>query len=91
MKLTADYTRLKTKYEKTEEEIARIRENEEKQDIRYTAKFTELYDSRNKTNETLTELTTTLKIFMENVSTQYSSMRDQFLKLEQKIDSIKKE
>lgn len=44
--------------------------------------FNELYNSRNKTNETLTELSTTLKILVSNIDNQFNS-------LDKKIDSLK--
>lgn len=91
VKLTADYTRLKTKFEKAEEEIKRLRESDEKTELRYSAKFTELYDSRNATVNTLTELTTTVKMLVSSVSTQYTDMKEHLAKLEGKIDAIKKE
>lgn len=44
--------------------------------------FNELYNSRNKTNETLTELSTTLKLLVSNIDNQFNS-------LDKKIDSLK--
>ena len=45
-------------------------------------KFDELFDSRNKTNEALVELTTTVKMLVSSINQQFSN-------LEKKIDEIK--
>ena len=75
IKISTDYSRLKTRFEENEKRDAEERKKN-------SEKFTELFNSRNKTNETLIELSTTMKIMVNN-------MNEQFKNLEQKIDKIK--
>lgn len=81
-----DYAKLKSKLEQNEDNDKRERSNIIKRldenEVRYSKKFDELFDSRNKTNETLIELTTTLKLMTSNMNQQFSN-------LEKKIDEIK--
>lgn len=69
-----DYQRLKTRFEENEK-----RDEEERHANQ--RKFEELYNSRNKTNEALTELTTTIKMMNCNIDQQLKN-------LEKKIDSL---
>lgn len=67
--------------------VTRVTQNEERDKEERTktdAKFNELYISRNKTNETLVELSTTIKMMINNMDTQ-------FAQLNKKIDEIKAE
>lgn len=48
-----------------------------------TEKFTELYNSKNKTSETLTELTVTIKMMVQNFNQQFAN-------LDMKIDELKR-
>lgn len=57
------------------------RDEEERQSN--ALKFNELYNSRNKTNEALVELTTTVKMMVSNIDQQFSS-------LNKKIDELNK-
>lgn len=83
-----DYSRLKTKLEQNEADDKRERETIKKQieeiEKRNSKKFDDLFDSRNKTNETLIELTTTIKMMTANMTTQFTN-------LEKKIDELKKD
>jgi hypothetical protein len=81
-----DYSRLKTRLENNEikdkeekEEILKMFEKESKIN---SAKFTELFNSRNKSNEILTELATTIKLMMKNIDIQFEN-------LDKKIDELK--
>lgn len=69
-----DYQRLKTRFEENEK-----RDEEERRSNQ--RKFEELYNSRNKTNEALTELTTTIKMMNCNIDQQLKN-------LEKKIDTL---
>lgn len=96
VKLSADYSRLKTKVEQAEETIKNLFSDMEKKDEKYSQKFIDLYNSRNKTNETLTELTTTIKMLVQQMDKQsattdkhFEAINVQFEKLEKKIDEIK--
>lgn len=71
------YQDLLNRVEANEKRDAEERENNNK-------KFTELYNSRNKTNETLVELNTTLKLMLTNFDNQFST-------LNKKIDEMRKE
>lgn len=65
--------------------LNRVKHNEERdeEERRNNAeKFNELYNSRNKTNEALIELTTTVKMMISN-------MDQQFVSLNKKIDELK--
>lgn len=84
IKLSADYSRLKTKLETTEKAISQMGDNS-------TRKFEELYNSRNKTNETLVELTTTIKLLVSSMDEKFNSFNNQFEKLERKIDDMKED
>lgn len=67
--------------------LNRVEQNErrdEEERKRNSEKFTELYNSRNKTNEALVELTTTVKLMVTNMDQQFSS-------LNKKIDDLAKE
>ena len=67
--------------------VTRVNQNEERdkeERAKTDAKFSELYTSRNKTNETLVELSTTIKMMISNMDTQ-------FAQLNKKIDEIKKD
>lgn len=81
MKISADYSKLKTKLEVTEGRIAEANSLIEKFDIQNSHKFTELFNSRNKTNETLIELSTTLKLLSNNINKQFEN-------LDKKIDAL---
>lgn len=72
-----DYAKLKTRVEQNES-----RDIEER--TANARKFTELYASRNQTNETLKELTTTLKFLTQNIDVQFRN-------LEIKVDALKGE
>lgn len=69
-----DYQRLKTRFEENEKRDEEERHSNQR-------KFEELYNSRNKTNEALTELTTTIKMMNCNIDQQLKN-------LEKKIDSL---
>lgn len=69
-----DYQRLKTRFEENERRDVEERSSNQR-------KFEELYNSRNKTNEALTELTTTLKMMNTNIDQQLKN-------LEKKIDTL---
>lgn len=71
------YQDLLNRVEANEKRDAEERENNNQ-------KFTELYNSRNKTNETLVELNTTLKLMLTNFDNQFST-------LNKKIDEMRKE
>lgn len=73
--LTLDYNQIKTRFENNEK-----RDEEERKEN--NAKFAELYNSRNKTNETLTELSTTIKMLVSNINQQFEM-------LDKKIDSLR--
>lgn len=75
IKISMDYSRLKARFEENEK-----RDNEERRVN--SAKFTELFNSRNRTNETLVELSTTMKMMLENMTNQFNN-------LERKIDSLR--
>lgn len=67
--------------------VTRVTQNEERdkeERSKTELKFNELYTSRNKTNETLVELSTTMKMM-------FSNMDNQFAQLNKKIDEIKKD
>lgn len=69
-----------------QELLSRVEQNEkrdEEERKENALKFNELYNSRNKTNETLIELTTTVKMMVQN-------MDQQFVSLNKKIDELKK-
>lgn len=71
-----DYSKLKTRVEN-------ISQRDEEERKANAEKFSELYNSRNNTNETLAELSTTLKMFISNIDMQ-------FKQLEKKIDELKR-
>lgn len=73
--LNIDYSQTKTKFNQNEKRDEEERSNNEK-------RFNELYTSRNQTNEVLTELSTTVKMLMQNINTQ-------FQQLDKKIDELK--
>lgn len=73
--LNIDYSQTKTKFAQNEKRDEEERSNNEK-------RFNELYTSRNQTNEVLTELSTTVKMLMQNINTQ-------FQQLDKKIDELK--
>lgn len=75
VKISMDYQRLKTRLEQNEK-----RDEEERKEN--ALKFNELYNSRNKTNEALTELTTTVKMMVTNLNQQFAS-------LDKKIDELR--
>lgn len=69
-----------------QELLSRVEQNEKRDEEERkdnALKFNELYNSRNKTNETLIELTTTVKMMVQN-------MDQQFVSLNKKIDELKK-
>lgn len=69
-----------------QELLSRVEQNEKRDEEERkdnALKFNELYNSRNKTNETLVELTTTVKMMVQN-------MDQQFVSLNKKIDELKK-
>lgn len=70
-----DYQRLKTRFDENEKRDAEERQSN-------AQKFAELYDSRNKTNEAIIELTTSIKMMNINID-------QQFRNLEKKIDELK--
>lgn len=72
-----DYRELKTDFENNKK-----RDEDDRADN--AQKFAELYTSRNKTNDTLVELTTTLKMISTNIDQRLNS-------LEKKIDELKVE
>lgn len=75
-KLSGDYSKLKADFMNNQER--------DKEEWRKSAeKFTELYNSRNKTNETLIELSTTMKMMLERMDSQFN-------KLDSKIDELSK-
>jgi len=75
VKFSGDYSRLKAQVEHNSE-----RDKEEREaNLR---KFTELYNSRNATNEALTELATTIKMLSANINQQFDQ-------LDKKIDELK--
>lgn len=75
VKVSMDYQKLKSRLEQNEK-----RDEEERKEN--ALKFNELYNSRNKTNETLTELTTTVKMLVSNINQQFTS-------LDKKIDELR--
>lgn len=75
VKISMDYQKLKTKVEQNEERDKEERESNNR-------KFTELYNSRNQTNEALIELTTTVKLMT-------TTLNQQFDRLDKKIDELK--
>lgn len=72
--LKLDYSSLKTEVQNNQKRDAEERQKNAEQ-------FSELYASRNKTNDTLTELSTTLKMLVGNINQQFSQ-------LEKKIDEL---
>lgn len=75
VKISMDYQRIKSRIDQNEK-----RDEEERREN--ALKFNELYNSRNKTNETLTELTTTVKMLVSNINQQFTS-------LDKKIDELR--
>lgn len=75
VKISMDYQRIKSRLDQNEK-----RDEEERREN--ALKFNELYNSRNKTNETLTELTTTVKMLVSNINQQFTS-------LDKKIDELR--
>lgn len=75
--LEKDYRAIKTEVENNKERDEETRKENNK-------KFNELYDSRNKANDVLTELTTTLKMISQNID-------QRFISLEKKIDELRGE
>lgn len=89
IKLSADYSRIKTKLEQAENNIKYLLENDEKQDKRNSEKFTELFNARTRTAESLTELTTTMKLLISSNDKHFEQIERQIEKLEVKIEEIK--
>lgn len=83
VKISADYSKLKTKLEIAEQRIAETKAIIEKESGENSQKFVELFASRNKTNEALVELSTTLKIISSNIDKQFEN-------LDKKIDTLSK-
>lgn len=77
VKISSDYAKLKTDFENN-----KMRDEEERQ--KNERKFQELYNSRNNTNDTLVELSTTLKMFATNIEQQFGL-------LDKKIEELKNE
>lgn len=75
--ISSDVTKLGTDFNNN-----KTRDDEERKDN--NKKFEELYNSRNKTNDVLVELSTTVKMFG-------TSMEQQFNSLEKKIDELRAE
>lgn len=88
VKLSIDYSRLRT-------EVKQLSARQEEDRRMDSAKFAELFNSRNKTNEVLTELTTTVKMMVanfdgkfSNIERQNNSVESQLHNLERKIDRM---
>lgn len=77
VKISMDYAKLKTDFENNRKRDEETRAENDK-------KFSELYNSRNRTNDTLVELSTTLKMVATNIEQQFNS-------LDKKIDELKAE
>lgn len=82
-KLQIDFDALQINYSQTVTKVEQNEKRDEEERLSNSTKFRELFDSRNATNEALTELTTTVKMLC-------SSINQQFNQLDKKIDELKK-
>lgn len=64
----------------------RLEENETKN----AKKFDELFSSRNKSNEILTELNTTIRMLVSNLDSKFDNLDDKFNNLNNKIEELKR-
>ena len=76
-------------FSKMKTEIEENKKRDEEERCNNQRKFQELYESRNKTNDTLTELTTTIKMLIGNMDKQFATIDKQFSSLDKKIDELK--
>jgi seryl-tRNA synthetase len=82
IKMSMDYQKLKSDLQQTQSLISQNSKRDEEERKENALKFNELYNSRNKTNEALVELTTTVKMMVTNIDQQFCS-------LNKKIDELK--
>ena len=74
-----------SKFSKMEERM-RINEERDKETREKNEKmFDELFNSRNKTNENLTELTVTVKMLVSNMDKQFLGINDQLNKIHEEL------
>lgn len=64
----------------------RLEDNE----LKNSQKFTELFTSRNNTNEVLAELNTTIRMLVQNMNKKFDGFDKQFEKLDNKIEELKR-
>lgn len=72
-------------YQKTRSRLDNIERDKEK----FEHKFNELFANKDKTNETLVELSTTLKMLVQNIDNRFVGMEKQLEKFDKKIDELK--
>lgn len=73
-----------SKFSKLEERIKINEDRDRETREKYEKQFDDLYKSKNKTNENLTELTVTVKILVSNMDKQFDGINN-------KLDQITKE
>lgn len=81
--ISTDNTQLKQHVNTLEIIMENNNKRDEEERIKTSKKFDELYASKNKTNEVLTELNTTIKMMISNFDKQFTN-------LDKKIDDLKR-
>lgn len=62
----------------------------EEDETKNAKKFDELFSSRNKSNEILTELNTTIRMLVSNLDSKFDNLDDKFNNLNNKIEELKR-
>lgn len=85
-----EFDNLKVDYSALKIEVKNNEKRDEEERKKNAEMFNELYNSRNKTNEVLVELASTVKNLVDNMDKKFNDQARQLEKLEQKIDDLKR-
>lgn len=78
VKVVIDYQKSRSKIDALEKAVDK-----------FEGKFHDLFENKDKTNETLIELSTTLKMLVQNIDNRFVVMEKQLEKFDKKIDELK--